>query len=276
MKAPAALLNGVCAQSADPSDRGLHYGDGVFRTVRVVAGQPRGWAAHRQRLLADCAHMGLPEPDMGVIACEAGRLFADGGDGALKILITRGGGRGYAPPQKPGANRWLFRYPLPVWPREYSQTGVAIDVCTTPIGTSPALAGVKHCNRLEQVLARHECIENGWPEALMRTVDGRVICGTMSNLFVVRGQDLITPEIIDAGVAGATRQRVMAACRASGQLCRQQKLDLAAARAADEIFLCNSLMEIWPVRAIGRQRYPVGAITRRCQEQLADEPCAGF
>lgn len=272
-----ALCNGAWVSEIDPADRGLHYGDGVFRTIRVAGGRAIGWPTHWQRLAHDCSRLGLPVLDRKLLAQEAQRLFADGGDGVLKILITRGaGGRGYAPPVDPDTNRLLFRYPLPAWPAEYPREGVAIGVSGTPLGCNPALAGVKHCNRLEQVLARRECSERGWPEALMQTADGRVICGTMSNLFVSQEGRLWTPQLVDAGVAGATRQRLLALWRHAGGVCEQAALTLEAIRAADELFLCNSLMEVWPVRAIGEQRFAVGEISRWCQRQLQGAACCGW
>lgn len=267
---PSALYNGEPAETLPVTDRGLHYGDGVFRTVRVAGGRPVAWTAQLARLAADCRQLDLPAPDADTLAAENGRLFADGGDGMLKIVITRGGGgRGYAPPERVMATRLLLRYPPPAYPAAHAEKGVAGGYCDTPLPVSPALAGAKHLNRLEHVLARRECVVNSWAEGLMRTPDGRVICGTMSNLFAVMDEELVTPAITDAGVRGATRDRILAACAAAGRACRETTLTAADLQDAEELFVCNSAMEIWSLRSLAGRAYPHGPVARWCRRQLA-------
>lgn len=268
---PAVLCNGEPADALAVTDRGLHYGDGVFRTVRVAAGRPVAWRTQLERLGADCRQLDLPVPDADLLADEAERLVLDGADAMLKIVITRGsGGRGYAPPGQVRATRLLMRYPPPSHPEAYAEEGVAAGYCDTPVAVSPALAGAKHLNRLEHVLARRECAARGWPEGLMRTPDGRVICGTMSNLFAVVAGELVTPAITDAGVAGATRARILDACAAAGRGCRQREIREADLEDAEELFVCNSAMEIWPVRDLAGRRYPYGPVTCWCRARLED------
>lgn len=268
---PEALYNGEPADALAVTDRGLHYGDGVFRTVRVAGGRPVAWAAQLACLAADCRRLDLPVPDAALLAAEAGRLFDDGADGMLKIVVTRGsGGRGYAPPDEPRPTRLLLRYPPPAYPAAHGEEGIASGYCETPVAVSPALAGAKHLNRLEHVLARRECAAHGWPEGLMRAPDGRVICGTMSNLFAVVAGELATPAITDAGVRGATRGRILEACAAAGKACRERAVTAADLADAEEIFVCNSAMEIWPVRELAGRRYPHGPVARWCRARLEE------
>lgn len=265
----AALYNGEPVRSLPLDDRGLHYGDGVFRTLRVAGGRIVAWSAQFDRLAADCRLLALPVPDETSLSSEAARLFGDGADGTLKIVITRGGGgRGYAPPETATAARLLLRYPPSGHPEAYAEEGVNAGYCETPPAVSPALAGAKHLHRPEHVLARRECEDKGWAEGLMRTPDGRVICGTMSNLFAVVEGELVTPAITDAGVRGATRHRLLNACAAAGRECREASLDSADLRNAEEIFVCNSLMEIWSIRSLAGRAYPPGPVTRWCRRQL--------
>lgn len=267
----AVLCNGVRASTLPVTDRGLHYGDGVFRTLKIVAGRPWAGPAQYERLAADCSQLALPVPDEALLLEEIGLLFDDGADGTLKIVVTRGsGGRGYAPPEETKATRLLLRYPPSDYPPAHVEEGIRSGYCTTPLAVSPVLAGAKHLNRLEQVLARRECVDNGWPEGLMRAPDGRVICGTMSNLFAVIDGRLVTPAITDAGVRGATRSRLLAACAARGERCEETILRDGDLREAEEIFVCNSIMEIWPVRSLAGRDYPHGAATRRCRELLEE------
>lgn len=197
-------------------------------------------------------------------------LFPDGGDGIAKILVTRGvGGRGYAPPAEPEPTRLVLRYPPPGYPAEYAQSGVAIGIAETRLARQPALAGIKHLNRLEQVLARRECAARGWPEALMVTEDERVISGTMSNLFIVRDGALLTPAIRDAGVTGAMRACLIAGFAARGHSVNEMDLSLSDVTGADEVFCCNSAMPVWPVRAVGEQRIPRGSFSALARSIIA-------
>lgn len=265
MSVLAARLDGRAADDGVAlADRGLHYGDGVFRTVRVVSGDPRCWPFHLERLARDCRQLDLPCPAEADLNADFGALFGTAGDGMAKIVVTRGvGGRGYAPPDRATPSRLVLRYPAPAYPTEHAETGVAVGVAETHLARQPALAGAKHLNRLEQVLARRECETRGWPEALMRTDDDRVISGTMSNLFAVRDGEVLTPRIHDAGVAGATRACLLAGLAGQGLTVRETDLSLADVQGADEVFFCNSAMPVWPVRAIGGRGLSPGPVSGR-------------
>jgi 4-amino-4-deoxychorismate lyase len=168
-----------------PADaRGIAYGDGVFETMRVHRGTVAWWGAHWQRLSrgAKCLQLALPTFEQA--RAEAFALFEDGGDGVLKLLLTRGGGgRGYSVSKGADPLWMLSRSPLPP---ESSKQGMALHICRTRLALQPALAGIKHCNRLEQILARAECDEAGADEGLMLDMEGNVISATAANLFVLQ------------------------------------------------------------------------------------------
>lgn len=266
----AALVDGTPATALPATDRGLHYGDGVFRTVRIAGGGAQAWPWHLERLAHDCRRLQLAVPEAASLDADRAHLFADGGDGVLKIIVTRGSaGRGYTPPEASTARRVVLRYPLPGYPPAHARAGVTIGVSEVRLAAQPALAGVKHLNRLEQVLARRECAARGWAESLMQTAGGRVVSGTTSNLFVVRDGQLHTPAITVAGVVGATRQRLLAACTEQGRICRETELTLDDVAQADELFLCNSVMGLWPIQAVDQHQFTPGSVTRWCQTCLA-------
>lgn len=262
-----ALLNGRAAPEALIDNRGLHYGDGIFRTLQVRCGQPLAWAAHWQRLCHDCERLFLPIPDENALIRECRSMFTDSGDGVLKIIITRGAqGRGYTPAQTAGTDRLLLRYPYSKpWPNALPEIGV----CALRLGRNPLLAGIKHLNRLEQVLARRECAQAGWAEALLLDVAGRIISGTMSNVFIVKNQTLETPKLDYAGVVGATRQRIIAAAEEAGIRCVEKKLRLGDCLDADELFLCNSLMGVCAVKRLQDRQFAQEELIHWCQQQLA-------
>lgn len=258
----STLINGIETLDIDAQDRGFQYGDGLFETLRIRAGRPCLWSLHLARLAHGCGRLGLPMPDEILLRGEADRLCRGEADGVLKIVLTRGsGGRGYRPPENPTPTRLLARFPVPDHPPENRTQGVAVRICDTRLGLNPALAGLKHLNRLEQVLARAEWCDIDIAEGLMQDIEGNIIEGTMSNLFVVQAGILRTPELSCCGVAGVMRARVMAEAGALGIPVDESRLGLHDLTAADELFLTNSVIGIWPVRRLAGRDYAPGPLT---------------
>ena len=268
----AVLVNGKPSQTLNTRDRGLQYGDGLFETLAIVEGQARHWPLHMQRLAKGCEHLGLPVPPS--LATESDQLCAGVKQGVLKIIVTRGvGGRGYRPPQPCHPSRYLEVFPWPDYPSANAITGVTIRLCETRLGINPALAGIKHLNRLEQVLARSEWQDMAIAEGLMRDVQGHIIEGTMSNLFIVKDGVLMTPDLSGCGVAGITRGRILALAAGIGLRANVRPLSLTDLRGADEVFLCNSLIGIWPVCRLLDTRsvqYLVGQATMQVKDCLTE------
>lgn len=262
------LVNGEAQETLSIHDRGLHYGDGLFETMAVVNGALPLWELHMARLCSDAWRLGIPPPEPALLQAEAARLCAGVSRGVLKIILTRGAGRGYRIPQGATATRILYRYPWPAWPASHADHGVRVRICDMRLAGNPRLAGIKHLNRLEQVLARSEWQDEDIAEGLLLDQAGHVIEGTQSNLFIVRGDRLLTPMLSQCGVAGVMRGLIMAQAQQLAIACEEADLRLAQVLEADEVFLCNSLMGIWPVRAIGEVTYPDGEITRRLAQHV--------
>lgn len=257
------LINGLPGESIAVLDRGLAYGDGVFRTLAVSEGRPEFWQKHMAKLASDCAVLGIAAPDAAALADDARRLLQGETQCVLKITITRGaGGRGYKPPDAPVPTRIVMRAPWPAYGPEMAAAGVAVRLCDTRLGLQPRLAGVKHLNRLEQVLARDEWSDPAIAEGLMQDSDGRVIEGVMSNLFVVKDGEVVTPDLSRCGVAGVMRGLLIESARIAD-------LTLSEVRGADELFLTNSLIGLWPVRQFDGQTFEVGPMTQRWAAALA-------
>jgi 4-amino-4-deoxychorismate lyase len=257
MPAPpaAALVDGEPRDGVSLADRGLHYGDGLFETVAVVDGRPCLWARHVDRLAAGCRRLQLSMPDPGLLREEAEQL-ADGQSRAvLKIVVTRGdGGRGYRPPRPPAGRRILLRGPWPDHPPGWRERGVRVRWCQTRLGHQPALAGLKHLNRLEQVLARGEWDDPDVPEGLMRDAEGWVIEGTQSNLFVWQGDRLLTPLLDLCGVAGVVRGLGLDVAGRLGVRVAEARLTAEDVRAASALYLSSSLTGVWRVAELAGGR----------------------
>lgn len=263
------LINGEPADSVSALDRGLMYGDGLFSTVAVRAGRAELWGYHLERLAEGCARLGLAYPGDALLTAERERVLAGVGMGVLRLTLTRGvAGRGYRPPAAAEATRILSVHP---WPDHSGvpASGVALRLCALRLAIQPALAGLKSLNRLEQVLARAEWDEPALPEGLMLDAEGRVVEGTMSNVFWAEGGRLHTPRLSRCGVAGVMRRRLCELARADGIEVVEGDYVLDEVLNADEVFLCNSLIRIWPVASLCNSSYPWGALTRRLQALLS-------
>lgn len=263
------LINGRAADCLSTRDRGLLYGDGLFETMAVRAGSPLRWARHMVRLQEGCERLGITSPEPHLLRDEADGLCRGAERAVLKLIITRGsGGRGYRPDAGAVPTRILQLHPYPDWPGAHARTGVQVRICRQRLGCNPQLAGIKHLNRLEQVLARAEWDDPAIGEGLMLDPHGNVIEGTMSNIFLVSGGVLLTPDLTRCGVAGITRALVLELAGQAGMATGVRDIGMHELDAAEEILLCNSLIGIWPVVRVAGRRYPAGKMTRALQELL--------
>lgn len=266
------LINGRIDDKLPVQDRGLHYGDGVFETIAVSRQTPLCWDSHYQRLKTGCDRLGIDCPSFTLLQAEAGQLVKNTDRGVLKIIITRGqGGRGYrSPVPAVPVTRILGLYPWPDFPEENYKEGVKVRICHTRLGLNPQLAGIKHLNRLEQVLARGEWDRPDIAEGLMLDTEGQVIEGTMSNLFIIRDQMLLTPDLSQCGIDGIVRKHVLDLAPEMGLPVEITALDKTGIYAADEIFLCNSIIGIWAVTSLETQGFTHGPWTRKIRDKLIE------
>jgi 4-amino-4-deoxychorismate lyase len=263
------LINGQDSLTLSAQDRGLLYGDGLFETVAVDKGAPLRWERHLQRLMLGCERLGIPCPDVTTLTLEALELCKGHERAALKLIVTRGvGGRGYRAPAQPQATRILACHPWPDYPSDHARDGVRVRLCDIRLAHQPALAGIKHLNRLEQVLARAEWNDEEIAEGLLLDREDHVIEATMSNLFLVSEGRLITPDLSDCGVAGIMRAMIIEIAADIGVTCSVRPVARAELFDAAELLLCNSLIGLWPVRQIDTHRLVPGPVTRRLQQAL--------
>ena len=234
----------------DPRDRGLAYGDGVFETILIHHGTMVWWDAHLTRLLHGCATLGIASPDPLFLRTECDALAAGCTCGVLKVVLTRGvGERGYTP-QPHGVSTVVLT--LSDAPPPPHRDGLALRWCETTLAIQPRLAGIKHLNRLEQVLARAEWIDPAIHEGLQCDMSGRVVCATSANIFILRDDRWLTPSVADCGVAGICRAWVLGHVAGSDEAV----LTRNDVESADAIVLCNAVRGILPVAALGSRRWP--------------------
>jgi 4-amino-4-deoxychorismate lyase len=232
-------VDGIATAQLPVADRGLQYGDGLFETMRLHRSRVPLLDRHLARLAAGCRQLGMPYPGDQVLADEAAELAdAAPDDGVLKIILTRGeGGRGYAPPPQAHGRRIVARYPLP----PSAERPLSVGICRSRLGSSSALAGLKHLGRLEQVLAAAEAQAAGWDEGLMLDDSGNVVEATRNNLFYLRAGKLWTPPLEHSGVAGVMRALVLELLPGLGLMGGEAPLPVEELPEIEALLLCNAV-----------------------------------
>lgn len=265
-----AWINGQPATSIDVADRGLAYGDGLFETIKVSQGRAALLGRHLERLQEGCQRLMIP-CEMQLLRRELDDYMQLIGNGVCKLIVTRGmGQRGYALPQQSVVQRILQASSFPQWPAAYAEQGIALFSCQLRLSQQPKLAGLKHLNRLEQVLARAEWSDSTYAEGALLDEQERVVDGVFSNLFIVQNQRLLTPDLRRCGVAGVMRAELLARAQAAGIEVQVKDIPRSEMLQADEIFTANSLYGIWPVRNYAGRCWAVGKTTRRLQQMIKD------
>lgn len=262
------LVNGVQGHTVEATDRGLQYGDGLFETLAMRSGAIDNWDAHYARLARGCRQLRIPVPEEPLLRREVAQITTGTRREVVKIVVTRGsGGRGYRAPEALEPTRIVSRHDWPDYPEHWSREGIEATWCRMRMGINPGLAGIKHLNRLEQVTARSEWADE-YQEGVMCDTRGNVVSGTMSNLFLVTADGLVTPALEECGIEGTQRARIMAVARDLGIPADTRSVtrdDLGSARG---LFFCNSIIGLWPVRKLGQREYGIPEMTRQLMQQI--------
>ena len=278
------LVNGQPSNTLDVSDRGLAYGDGVFETIALSQGQVQLWPGHKQRLVTGLITLGIVTDEAlaltlvsSIVAdIKAAYLLFAHPQGVIKITVTRGsGGRGYLAPNLLLPTRIVSIMPWPPGRSHLSFGGVCVRICQHRWSTNRALAGVKHLNRLDQVMARNEWSDDNIHEGIMLNQAGGVISGVMSNLFIEIDGALITPKLDQCGINGTMAQVVHVIAKQCDIPLVQQEVTLEMLLDADAAFFTNSLNGIWPIVELVSEMpngdstvWPISALIKKLQEAL--------
>ncbi len=249
--------------AVDPRDRGLAYGDGLFETLRVVDGGIPLLARHLDRLARGCARLAIPFPGNDALTERLAAAARVRPYGVLKLIVTRGPGRrGYAPLEITQPTVLVLDDALPA----RRAGGLVLRDCALRLAEQPRLAGIKHLNRLEQVLARAEWDDPLIDDGLMCDMAGRVVCTTCANVFVAIAGRLVTPAVLRCGVEGVARACVLDALGDAVEVrdVRREELD-----QADEIVVTNAVRGAEPVRRLGMRDYEQGPWSARVAQVLA-------
>jgi 4-amino-4-deoxychorismate lyase len=261
----ASWIDGVRGETLPSNDRGLHYGDGLFESIGVRAGVARFLEAHLARLASGCVRLGIPFSSMAELRAEIAAALALAPPRAmLKIIVTRGSAirRGYAPQGTESARRLMSLWPEAALPMSVAE-GVALHRATFTLADNPTLAGIKHLSRIENVMAAGEVAAAGAFDALLLDGAGHVISGAMSNVFLVRDGQVLTPRLDRCGVAGVMRGVVLRECASLGITAEDRRVSLDALLAADEVFITNARVGVVPVLRVGEHSFHMTAVAQR-------------
>jgi 4-amino-4-deoxychorismate lyase len=231
------LVNGQVVDSVGVRDRGLQYGDGLFETIACRHGAPRWLERHCARLARGCERLAIAMPDLGQLSSEVRSLAAGHAAAVVKVIVTRGEaqGRGYRPTGNEQPLRIVSRHPWPAAP----PTPFRALLSPVRLGSQPLLAGLKHLNRLEQVLAQQAAQQACVDEGLLCDCEGYVVCASAANLFVAIGDEWLTPPIRDCGVDGIMRSLVWDYAPRAGLRVREQRLHPDQVARAQHVSLSN-------------------------------------
>jgi 4-amino-4-deoxychorismate lyase len=260
------LVDGEILDRVPAADRGFQYGDGLFETIAVVGGKPRFWQRHIDRLKAGCEQLGIPGLPQAVLLRDVLTVSAGQPHCVVKIVLTRRPTeRGYAPGTADTPRRTVSAHAWPETDDKLRTVGINTRICALRLGIQPALGGIKHLNRLEQVLARSEWNDPAIHEGILMDREDHVISGVSSNLFVVFSGRLLTPRLDRCGIRGVMRAAILDAFR---ERCEQRRIMIDMLPEAAELFVCNSVRGILPVRRVDHWEYEIGPVTREVQDWL--------
>ena len=265
------LINGKFVDELAAHDRGLHYGDGLFETITVENMQLLCWDEHLKRLERGCIKLNIAVPDKNLLKNEVSALINTESQGVIKIIISRGqGGRGYKILENIAPTRIISLYPWPNYYNENLSSGVKTRICKYRYAKNPFLAGIKHLNRLEQILARSEWNDNSIAEGIVMDSENYIIEGTMSNIFCIIGKTLYTPDLSACGIEGIVRGKIIELASNLKFNVEIKKMSLGFLMNAEEIFMCNSIIGVWPVNIIDETKFSKHKKTQNITKTLQE------
>jgi 4-amino-4-deoxychorismate lyase len=244
------LINGSASKKISPYDRALQFGDGIFRTFVVKNKKPWHWAHHYKKIVVDCRAMKIKPPSEKILLSDIDRLFKTKQKSVGKFMITRGESeRGYGFKSSITPNRFLIKTKMPSYPKAHFQSGVSLYICKLKLHPS-FLSGIKHLNRIENVMARSEWQDSRYADGILLNDQGHVIECVSSNLFMRKGHTIYTHPLKNIGVKGVTRDLILKILPQLGFKVKEIRFDLNKLLAADEVFITNSLFGVWQVKKI--------------------------
>lgn len=267
-------VNGVKGDTVSVLDRGFSYGDGVFTTLKVSGGQCQLLTQHLVRLQQGITALAIAQIDFKLLLDDLTQKAKALDHGVLKVIITRGQGqRGYSSIGCDSPTIVISSGALPAIYQQWQTHGIALGVSTVALGLNPLTAGIKHLNRLEQVLVKQQIDAHKWTDAVVLDCQAFIVETSMANIFWRCGDKVCTPSLHFSGVKGLMRQQVIEQLNGSHLTVIEERFKLSAVMDADEVFMTNCLMGIVPINAIESTHFSVGETTTMLAKILNNKDC---
>lgn len=246
------IVNGRYQSDISIADRALQYGDGCFTTIAFRNGCLEFYADHIQRLQQACQKLYLDFTEWDELTHYLAKSVSElNQDCVVKVLISRGeGGRGYSPAGCKTPVYIITHHAMPNQYENWQHHGIELYISSITLARQPLLAGIKHLNRLEQVLIKNEISRTKFDDALVCDIDGKIIETSVGNLFWKKDNQWYTPNLSHSGVAGVIRNQLLKLFGKNGIEVHVVQQDLNELNCVEEMFICNSLMKIVPVTRI--------------------------
>lgn len=248
------LINGTF-KKISPFDRAFQYGDGIFRTFVVENKKVLHWKHHYQKIVEDCLALKIIPPKEKDLLIDIDTLFKSNKKSVGKFIISRGNSeRGYKFSEDIVHNRFLIKTEMPIYPKEYFEQGVNLFVCKQKLSTS-ILSGVKHLNRLENIIARQEWKGDYYFDGILLDQHGHVIECISCNIFMRIGNTIYTPKIKQVGIKGVTRGLIIKTSIKLGFKIKETTFKLDKLLQSDEVLITNSLFGVLQVKEIKKKSW---------------------
>ena len=252
-----SFVDGQAAKTISIDDRGLAYGDGCFTAALVKHGEIVMLAQHIERLVQQSQQLGLPKFDSIALVNTLHDISADIDIAIVKVMITCGsGGRGYSRLGVQQAKVIVSLHDYPVFYPQWQQQGITVGTSTLQLGINPMLAGIKHLNRLEQVLLRAELDKRTEDDLIVTDINGHIIECCSANVFWLKAGQWHTPSLTTAGVAGLMRANLLL----NNPNIQQGQYVLDDLDNVVAMFISNAILGIVPVKIFNGQQLDISAV----------------
>jgi len=277
-----SLINGIASDYLTINDRSIHYGDGLFETILCSNNKLYYWSQHYQRLQASAEKLKIACPQEQLLLDDITKLIDSNKAGskpgfiseaayAIKVIVSRGAGeRGYKFSKNTTASRFVLLSGLEAEHSSFLSKRLLsgeLFICKQQVSINESLAGLKHLNRLENVMARNES-NAGYIDGLMLNANQHVIEGSMSNLFAIKDKQLFTPDLSLSGVNGIMRGIIIELAGKSNIKTSLINLTIDDLSNMDELFISNSLIAMKVVTKLGDSLYKDQSVTNMIFAEL--------
>lgn len=243
------IVNGENNNQVSLSDRSVQFGDGCFTTLVVTDGIPEFWSAHKQRLKQGCDRLGIQFTAWQSLEMSVHQLAQQHTSAVIKIIISRGvGGRGYGTDNTVEPSYFVSQHGFPSHYDKWQEQGISVSLSPIYLAKQPLLAGIKHLNRLEQVLIKQQLQATTFDDLIVCDSDQNIVESSAANLFWRIGQEWCTPDLSYSGVDGVMRNLVMRYFEQQSISVKLVRIGLEAILNAEQVFICNSVMKVISVK----------------------------